>query len=720
MVVFTAEHHDEELNNVIFSPDESAFASMSFSDMYVCDTETGHCISGPFELAGHRNACFSPDGRHILVKSNSYGVVLDIEMGEEQFEIKGSDFAFIHDDQKIASTHWVDENGNLNNSNPHLIQDEHPRLTRLLVKFWDASNGTLIPNKLLEVDDVAVTRFSSDGHFLAVGRKSEDVIELWNLEDGKDPRRFVHPSGKLSSLRFSPTSDTLMAVSGKKPCHIYLWRLDTQEMVSFSRDFYYAPHVIHSPLTNYLFIQKTYTVEIWNVSTTDSKMIWETKPPATSRVYRICPSHDGHRLLVGCEDGSVRMWNMDLENLTRNQVDTQNDTDKGQVITISHSGKMMVTKSQRYHDVLDTTAGEVILRMDIEYKDYVAIAFSPYEDQVAFLSESLVTVCDIMHPKDVSFDPWQRKDFQDRKVAFQTCNDLVICAALRDEGSIFLQVWRRQDPSGFKCIYSLDLKAGGYPFILLAPNGLTIVTLHSNLARCYKWNHKTAQFDPVHFDDQVVIDWTYSPRYSPDGKLLAYWSETDSYVHVWDPRTGQFISEFPTSEVDEIALSPALIDHPYSDRLIALRLKHENAIRLLDAYSGNLYAQILGPADVHMAFIRDGTALAYYFPDFGLRIWDIADLMDEHQHSAHGYELMMKGVTNGWVMGQDDEPLFWVPAEHREHLYVPPFKVVIEGSQITILDFSEARLGRRWTECIDKGWLRELKQKEKEVGKLLE
>jgi len=95
--------------------------------------------------------------------------------------------------------------------------------------------------------------------------------------------------------------------------NIYLWRLDTQEMVSFNHHFSYAIHVIHSPLTNYLFIRRNFTVEIWDVSVTGSKMIWEIKLPATSFVGSICPSHDGHKLLIGYNDGKVRMWNVDLK-----------------------------------------------------------------------------------------------------------------------------------------------------------------------------------------------------------------------------------------------------------------------------------------------------------------------------------------------------------------------------------------------------------------------
>jgi len=711
-VVFTAEHHKDPVRHMVFSPDESTFASISLQTMNVCDSETGHCISGPFELRNYGevyNACFSPDGKCILLKFLSIAVVWDIEMGEEQFQIEGHRFAFIHHDGRIASTHWVDG--------------------RILVKFWDSSNGTLIPNRLLEVNDVAVTQFSPDGRFLAVGRKSEDAIELWNLEDGKDPQQFAYPPGKLSSLHFSPTSDTLMAVFREEPRHIYLWRLDTQEMVSFSHDFNYNLHVVHSPLTNYLFIERNYTVEMWGVSMTGSKWIWHTKSPANSIVTSICPSRDGHRLLVGYSSRSVRMWNVDPEDSVGNwadTIDTQDDTDTRQVRRISSSGKMAATVSLQSYNIefLDTNTWEVIARTDVMYENHMEIAFAPDDNQAVMLSKSLITICDIMHPEErISFDPWPSKDVRFWHVTFQTCSELVICAIFGDNSGL-LQVWHRQDPPGFECTYSLDLKVDRDSNPFLAPDGLTVVIVpdsSSSSATCYSWNHDTAQFDPVHFDDQVHIPWDSPPAYSPDGKLFACWSDEDSHVRVWDTRTRQLVSKFPMSEVYWIAFSPVLIDYPLGDRLIALRLVHENAIGLFDAYSGHLYGQVLGQEGAHMAFIRDGTTLAYYYSGIGLRTWEIVDLTTEHQHSTDGLELMMQGMMDGWVMGQDDEPLFWVPIEHRKDVYAPPCTVVIKPLQIsTILDLSNLRFGREWTECIDKEWLRELEKKEKEVGNLLE
>jgi len=629
---------------------------------------------------------------------------LDIGTGEEQFRIKGLDFVFIRHDGRIASTHWIDE-------------DKARYKTRIVVKLWDASNGALVSNRLFEVNDVAHTRFSPDGRFLAVARKSESAIELWSVEDGKGPQRFSYPPGDLKSLVFSPTSNSLMAVSWNA---IYVWRLNTQEMASLDNYFDCVPHVIHSPLTNYVFIQQRYTMEIWDVSMTGYKLIWETNPPTTSRIWSICPSRDGHRILVGCEDRSVRMWELDLENLAMNQadtIDTEVDAGMPRFIAFSHSGNMVATRSEKSHiELLDTTSGEVVSCTDID--DDVEIAFSPDEDQVAFLSRSRITICDTVHPNNrVSFNLWPSKDVRFWKVAFQTCNDLVICAVSCDD-SVLLQVWHRQDPAGFECTYSLAIKIEKYSYPSPAPDGLTVVIVpRYSSATCYSWDHDTAQFYPIDFVDSPVQ--IYEHKYSADGRLFACCSGDDSHVRVWDTRTGQLVSKFRTSRVYAMALSPTVIEYSPGNRLIALWFKDENTTHLLNVYTGHMYAKILGRGSADMVFIQDGTKLAQYSRHFGLRIWDITHLADDHWHSAHGYELMPQDMTDGWVMGQDNEPLFWVPVEHRKSLCVDCTRV-ISRKKTTRVDLSKSRLCRKWTECIDKEWLREVERKGEEMGNVLE
>jgi len=91
-----------------------------------------------------------------------------------------------------------DVSGNGNSLDPG---DRDP--SGILVQFWDAGNGELMSSRLLEVNDAFDAQFSSDGHFLAIKKKFENVIELWNLEDSKNFQQFTHPDGESKSLLFS-------------------------------------------------------------------------------------------------------------------------------------------------------------------------------------------------------------------------------------------------------------------------------------------------------------------------------------------------------------------------------------------------------------------------------------------------------------------------------------------------------------------------------------
>jgi len=51
---------------------------------------------------------------------------------------------------------------------------------------------------------------------------------------------------------------------------------------------------------------------------------------------------------------------------------------------------------------------------------------------------------------------------------------------------------------------------------------------------------------------------------------------------------------------------------------------------------------------------------------------------------------------------------------------LPGVVLGIPGKKETVVDLSTSRLGRKWTECIDKEWLREVQRKGKEMGNVLE
>ena len=732
MAIFTAEHHKGSVRSIVFSPDGKIFASTSTSIAhgiaitYVCDSETGHRISGPFKskdlYSYQADACLSPDGKHVLVQYLGCTVVWDIERGKKQLEFKACNSAFVCHGRyhgRITSTHWDWVDG------------------RICVKLWDAGKGVLISDKLFEVYDAGITRLSPDGRLLAIGRRSENAIALWNVEDGKDVQRFPYPPGYLSSLHFSPTSDFLVATFDS-PDHICLWRLYAPEMAPINLEIgHISSACIHLPMltsTDFLFILRSRTVEIWEVSSTGSNMVFEIQSPMTSEISCICPSRDGRRLLVGSYDGSVMMWRLNAEDMAGDRsvtANTQDDTDMLRVISFSHSGKMAATKSRSAHVEFRDTTGEAVWRTNIEYKNDMNIAFSPDDNQVAFLSDSLITICDIMHPEKnrVSFKPWPRgRRCFIGKVAFQTCNDLVICAELC--GSVsdgILQVWRLTD---LECTFSLDLKIPSYSEICLAPDGLTVVIISRNTVSCYSWNHDTAQFDLLHFTDEEHLV-GHGHVYSPDGQLLACRSHRENSIRVWDTRTGRLCDiiiimpeDVEASEcVEAIALSPALNDQSFGDRIIALSISKAHPISVYDIHTTHLRAQFHIPENAirypRMSFIQDGTKLALYsLHDGRMRIWDPRA---EYSHVTHRHELFPQNMEDGWMTGRGNALLFWVPSEHRESLWVslPRMVVGVPREKVMGLDLSGSRLGSEWTECIDKGWLKMLEEKEG-TRKLLE
>jgi len=607
------------------------------------------------------------------VAPSHHAVVWEIERGEKVSQIEGFDFVFIHcgrNKGRIASMDWIDEDGSLIR---RITSKDHP--TRILVKLWDIGND--VPDRLFEVTGVTVTnllgvdiaRFSPNGQYLAVGRRSENVVELWNLEDGKNTHRFPYPSGYIRSLQFSPTSDCLMAAfEGSQKC---LWRLDTQEMTSFDLGAGFSLAITHLPNANRLFVSRDGTVEIWEVSMTGPNMIFKTEPLTTSWIQSICPLRDGPRLLVGSWDGTVRMQNM--EDLGNSQPAIQDVTDTPEVIGFSPPGKMVATKSQQTDrvELRDTTTWELVGSMDVE-EGHIEVAFSADDKRIAILTRNRVT---IMHPeKRLSIDPWPKgRDLYRWKAAFPTCNHLVICALLRDndsdEFSGLLQVWKLKDHS--ECTLSLDINTNKYLSIFLAPDGLTVIFTHPVL--CYSWNHETAQFDRIHFADEVYLD-SYYQAYSPDGKLFACCSWEDEDIRVWDTRTRQLCGKPITMpRVDRIALSPALNDPSLGNRLIAVCCY--DTITLFDVYTGHLYAQFWG-SRADMAFIGDGTKLASCYDIPPITIYDIVGLAAKHRNAIHGHQPVPRDVKDGWVVGQGYELLFWVPPEHREYLCLPHVEMI--------------------------------------------
>ena len=71
---------------------------------------------------------------------------------------------------------------------------------QVLIHLWDAEKGVLMSIEFFKETDATCNQFVPNEHFLAVGKRSEEIIELWNIEVGKKTLTFAYPYNKLSSI----------------------------------------------------------------------------------------------------------------------------------------------------------------------------------------------------------------------------------------------------------------------------------------------------------------------------------------------------------------------------------------------------------------------------------------------------------------------------------------------------------------------------------------
>jgi len=148
-----------------------------------------------------------------------------------------------------------------------------------VVSLWDANSGEAVVTLNRAPRRPGCLAFSSEGHFLAVGYLS-GLVEVWNTRTYERETTIQAHKREVRSLAFSPDDKTL-GTSGKDGALI-LWN------VFFDR----------SPL------RSTLRKELAVTSDTTVRVI------ANAKTYCITFSHDGLLLFAGCDDHTVRAWDV--------------------------------------------------------------------------------------------------------------------------------------------------------------------------------------------------------------------------------------------------------------------------------------------------------------------------------------------------------------------------------------------------------------------------
>ena len=664
---------------------------------------------------------FSPDGRQVALCSNNQknNTVLVYEV--ETCRVIAGPFTFT---ERVLCTEYSTDGKNILS----VSRDG-------TIRTWNIeSGGTYWPVEHVTVatdQEVDCAAFSHNRKYIVLARCNwlkdgrTSYISVRNVETGSIVSGpFVARGLRFTCHAFSP--DDKSVASGSDDGTIYVWSTQPSELVAGPFKGHEKPVRCISYSHNGTFIvSSSYdcTIRLWEVGRTppqiqvykehtgtvgsvallsdDRRIVSgsvlgtvlirdvETRDVVVRRPldvsvcldYSIAISPDGKRI-ASCSSKRVHIWDVETYWERRKFLDGQNGII---CLALSNDRRYLVSGSD-YGTILywDVGTGEMVGSLcEGNGVAVFSLAYSPDGKRVVSgYSNGTVRIWEVATGR-VEKELSGHENWVD-SVAFSN-DGRYIASASKSSKTNRIQVWNAETGD---CIHALQVEGDDrwQALISFSPDDKYVLSNWENGFRI--WDVKTGNL--VIKSKQQHDSYVQSMTFSHDGKLVATASE-DNTIRLWDARTGKpvlcpFIGH--TFDVCSVAFSP-------DDKLIASG-SYDRTVRVWDVSTGQT---IMGPLTGHtrqvdlVAFSHDGNSIFSVSPnDKTIRTWS----MEQVKPTLFTNEL--KVDYDGWVKGENDELLFWVPECHRVSLHRPNNTRVV-GPNETRINLTKARLGDKWAEC---------------------
>jgi len=360
--------------------------------------------------------------------------------------------------------------------------------------IWDVETGELLRTFPGHTGDVTAVAYSNDGSMLVTG-SNDRTARLWDVNSGQQLLALVE-DGDVNIVVFSP-DDTLIATGDR------IWDTATGEL---RRD-----HIISSPRA-------------------------------------LAFSGDGAWLLVGSDDGKIRLWDWEGNLLLRVFQGTYSNT----AVAFSPDERYIATSSGDRVVLLDVNSGEAVREFTREGWGWInTVAFSPDGSRVLTGGTNEAILWDTQSGERIrTFWPYTFWPYR-----FNDSNGLLSAVFATDEirtistdGSIY--IWESES-GGEEMV--LAGHGSGVSSVAFSPDGTRVLTgSGDNTAKL--WD---AQAGAEIRTFSGHTDLIRSVAFSPGGTRVLTGSG-DNTAKLWDAQTGATLRTFSghTWPVNSVAFSP--------------------------------------------------------------------------------------------------------------------------------------------------------------------
>ena len=489
-------------------------------------------------------------------------------------------------------------------------------------------------------DLIRTVVFSPDGRYLLSGSGgeyragqwlpgSDYTLRLWDVQTGKEVRKFVGHTGWVTGVAFSP--DGRRAVSGSWDRTVRLWDVKTgKELHKFEGHTDEVNGVAFSPdgkraLSGSL----DHTMRLWDVETGKEVRKFEGH---SEWVHAVAFSPDGKRALSGGgglnqngqwvhgTDQTVRLWDVETG---RELKRLEGNTNWVDAVAFLPDGRRALSASlDRTLRLWDLDTGKELRRFLGHAAGVIAVAVSPdgrfalsgAEDQTARL-----------------WDLESGKELQ----RFEGHTGNVLSVAFSPDGRLAatagtdrtIRLWRLFDPTApakAAVLYAIPWQDEQQHFpahitqTRFSPDGrLFFGAGDSGPSGAVRvWNAVTGKQIQEFVPGGDV--WFSSAQFLPGGKYLVTSYSSDNDLYLWEIATGKVVRKFVghTKPLLSFTVSP--------DGKRILSWDDDQTMRLWDVETGEELRKLEGhPDKASGAFSPDGKQILTFGPDQTLRLWDV-------------------------------------------------------------------------------------------------